>query len=97
MTSIVAHLLLKPSITPQTPGRLVRFGETSNQALTRGPLKERVHNCLRCASMPMRVADIAESINDYDSRVSRTLQKLVRDGLVEKIGEPGLGQRFRLR
>ena len=97
MTSIVAHLLHRPSMPKLSAGRLVRFGVTTSSALTKGPLSERVICCLRGAVTPMRLADISEAILDYDSRVKKTLAKLVTQGSVEAIGPVGFGQRFRLR
>lgn len=96
MTSIVAHLLLRPQMQMLASGRQVRFGETTSSTLTRGPLRERILSCLSGAAVPMRLADITEAIKDYDSRASKTLAKLVREGLVESIGPAGYGQRFRL-
>lgn len=97
MTSMVAHLLIRQPVLQHSAGRLIRFGETTSSTLTRGPLNERVLCCLRGATTPMRLADISEAIKDYDSRAKKTLQKLVKAGLVEEIGPAGFGQRFKLR
>lgn len=97
MTSLVAQLLLRQREIPQSSGRVVRFGETSSTTLTRGPLNQRVLSCLNGASAPMRLADISEAIKDYDSRVKKTLHKLVIAGVVEVIGPEGYGQRYRQR
>lgn len=97
MNSLFAQLLMQEVVLPQSTGRLVRFGETTSNTLTRGPMTERVVSCLRGASAPMRLADITEAVKDYDSRVKKTLTKLVRAGLVEEIGPVGYQQRFRLR
>jgi predicted HTH transcriptional regulator len=97
MTSMIAHLLMGKPVQHHVEGRLIRFGETTSNTLTRGPINERVLCCLRGATAPMRLADISEAIKDYDSRAKKTLQKLVKAGLVEAIGPEGYGQRFRLR
>lgn len=97
MTSMIAHMLTRQTVINHSAGRLIRFGQTTSSTLTRGPLTERVLSCLRGATMPMRLADISEAINDCDSRSKKILNKLVKSGLVEAIGPVGFGQRFRLR
>ncbi len=68
MTSMLAQLLLRPTMPKLSAGRLVRFGVSTSSVLTKGPLVDRVLCCLKGATTPMRLADISEAILDRSGR-----------------------------
>lgn len=86
MSSMIAQLLNKSAIPVLTPGRVIRFGMPDTKVLTAGPVRDRVVSCLESSSAPMRVSDIAEAVEDCETRVQKALRRLAREGKVEEIG-----------
>ena len=96
MSSMIALLLHGRGDPIQTPGRVIRFGVPAGHVLTDGPVRDRVVSCLESSTMPLRISDIAEAVEDCEMRVRRALLRLAREGQVEQIGVPGsLDLRFR--
>lgn len=94
MSSLVTLILHKAWTPAVAPGRVIRFGVEEERALTVGPIRQRVINCLEQSNVPLGILDIADMVNDQVYRVSGTLRRLNREGLVEVIGKPGPSQRF---
>jgi hypothetical protein len=94
MSSLVTLILHKGWTPAVAPGRVIRFGVEEEKALTVGPIRQRVINCLEQSPIPLNNLDIADMVNDQVYRVSGVLRRLNREGLVEVIGKPGPGQRF---
>ena len=94
MSSLVTLILNRSWAPVVAPGRVIRFGVEEEKALTVGPLRQRVINCLEQSNVPLGTLDISDRINDQVYRVSGVLRRLNREGLVEVIGKAGPSQRF---
>lgn len=96
MSSIISVILNKGWSPIMVPGRVVRFFDEQDKALTTGPVRERILYCLKGSPMPLNVERIADAISDKVHRVDQTLRNLVAEGLVEAIGNKGVHQRFKI-
>lgn len=97
MSSMIAILLHKGASPVLTSGRVIRFGVPGSKVLTVGPVRDRVMSCLASSSVPMRISDIAEAVEDCEARVQKALRGLAREGQVEEIGVAGSAHlRFRI-
>ena len=94
MSSLVTRILNKEWSPITAPGRVIRFGIEEDKAFTVGPIRQRVIHCLKESNVPLDILDISDRVNDEVYRVSGTLRRLNREGLVEVMGKPGPGQRY---
>lgn len=83
MASMLSRLLIHPVPQPSQRGKIVRFDvEETDILFATGTMEERVVSFIRNAGNPVTVKEIAVGIDSNPSRVTKSVNDLVKSGKV---------------
>jgi hypothetical protein len=94
MASMLSSLLFRAEVV-QPQGRLIRFDQKEAAiSFATGTMAERVISFLSHEQCPMTAKEIAQGIHSNASRVTATVNKLMTEGVVERVKLEGCTSQY---